>query len=72
MRAVFGVRPSASRAKLRIASSSRSSESMVSMSRMRGACGRKPQAGLQPDSCSTLIASGNIALKESRNLLTVA
>lgn len=35
IRAVFGVRPSASRAMWRIASSSRSSASMVSMSRMR-------------------------------------
>ena len=37
MCAVLGVRPSSSRIRRRIASSSRSSESMVSMSRMRGA-----------------------------------
>lgn len=34
---VLGVRPSSSRTMWRIASSSRNSESMVSMSRMRGA-----------------------------------
>jgi hypothetical protein len=37
IRAIFGVRPSSSRAMLRIASSSRSSESITSRSRMCGA-----------------------------------
>ena len=42
MSAVLGVRPLNSRAARRTAASSRNSESITSMSRMRGAYGRTP------------------------------